>query len=154
MALSYFIAMKHFLVLLTFIMLTRETTSSQCLTEHNIPGMALKGHTFKKSVVKAPYVCDFKCEQHVRCQSYNYVIQDNVCELNSQTKEEKPEYFVRDPERFYIKRLSTVPRKGRCCKGTLSRVKLQKFNSAKTCLHHWKPFNSGPGFLKITIPVY
>ena len=95
-------------------MLTNETTS-QCMTEHNIPGMALKGHTFKKSVVKAPYVCDFKCEQDVRCQSFNYVIQDNVCELNNQTKEEKPQYFVRDPERFYIKRLSTVPRKGKFC---------------------------------------
>ncbi|XP_078366330.1 neuronal pentraxin-2-like [Oculina patagonica] len=85
--------------------------SGQCMTEHNIPGMALKGHTFKRSVVRAPYMCDFKCEQDVRCQSFNYVIQENVCELNNGTKEEKPEYFVRDPERFYIKRLSKVPRK-------------------------------------------
>ncbi|XP_078364406.1 neuronal pentraxin-2-like [Oculina patagonica] len=73
--------------------------------------MALKGHTFKKAVVRAPYMCDFKCEQDVRCQSFNYVIQENVCELNNVTKEEKPEHFVRDPERFYIKRLSTAPRK-------------------------------------------
>ena len=105
--------MKVYLALFACFMLTSETTcTSQCMTEQNIPGMALKGHTFKTSVVKAPYVCDFKCEQDVRCQSFNYVIQDNVCELNNRTKEEKPEYFVRDAERFYIKRLNRNP--GRC----------------------------------------
>ena len=86
--------------------------AGQCFTQENIPGMALKDHTFKKIVVKAAYICDFKCEQDVRCQSFNYVIQENICELNNRTKQEKPEYFVRDPERFYIKRLS---RKGRSC---------------------------------------
>ncbi len=105
--------------------------SGQCMTEHNIPGMALKGHTFKKSVVRAPYMCDFKCEQDVRCQSFNYVIRENVCELNNGTREEKPEHFVRDPERFYIKRLSTVPRKGRCCTFYLGYKVLQKEKKAK-----------------------
>ena len=34
-------------------------------------------------------------------------------------------------------------------KGALSRAYLQKFNSPKTCLHHWKPINSGQLFLKL-----
>ena len=87
-----------------------DVSTGHCFTQENEPGMALKGHTFKKIVVKAAYICDFKCEQDIRCQSFNYVIQRNICELNNRSKEEKPEYFVRDPERFYVKRLS---RKGR-----------------------------------------
>ena len=87
-----------------------DIVTGQCFTQENKPGMALKGHTFKKMAVKAAYICDFKCERDVRCQSFNYVTQENICELNNRTKEEKPEYFVRDPERFYVKRLS---RKGR-----------------------------------------
>jgi len=89
-----------------------DVATGQCFTQENVPSMALKGHTFKRVVVKAAYICDFKCEQDVRCQSFNYVTQENICELNNRTKEEKPEYFVRDPERFYVKRLS---RKGRSC---------------------------------------
>ena len=34
-------------------------------------------------------------------------------------------------------------------KGALSRAELQKFNRPKTCLHHWKPINSGQVFLKL-----
>ena len=89
-----------------------DVATSQCFTQENVRGMALKGHTFKEAAVKAVYMCDFKCEQDVRCQSFNYVTQQNICELNNRTKEEKPEYFVRDPERFYMKRL---PRKGMSC---------------------------------------
>ena len=89
-----------------------DVATGQCFTQKSVPGMALKGHTFKRVVVKAVYICDFKCEQDVRCQSFNYVTQDSICELNNRTKEEKPEYFVRDPERFYLKLLS---RKGRSC---------------------------------------
>ena len=77
----------------------------QCRTQKNVQGMALKGHTFKTSIVRALYICDFKCDQDERCKSFNYAIQKNICELNNQTKEEKPEYFVPDSERFYMKSL-------------------------------------------------
>ena len=87
-----------------------DVATGQCFTQESVPGMTLKGHTFERVVVKAVYICDIKCEQDLRCQSFNYVTQDSICELNNSTKEEKPEYFVRDPERFYLKRLS---RKGR-----------------------------------------
>ena len=40
----------------------------------------------------------------MKCQSYNYVIKDNICEINNRTKEAKPENFVSDSERFYQKR--------------------------------------------------
>ena len=32
------------------------------------------------------------------------MIKNNVCEMNNRTKEAKPERFVSDPGRFYIKR--------------------------------------------------
>ena len=91
---------------LLFLLTCLDVATGQCFIQENIPGMALMGHTFKTIVVKAAYICDFKCEQDVRCQSFNYVIQQNICEMNNRTKEEKPKYFVRDPERFYVKRLS------------------------------------------------
>lgn len=104
--LTHKIKMAVCLVLFLFLslMLANET-SCQCLTQQSIQGMALKGHTFKTSVVKALHLCDFKCDQDDRCRSFNYVIQKNVCELNNRTKDEEPEHFVRDKERFYIIRL-------------------------------------------------
>ena len=101
-----------FYVNLFFLWAFLDAVAAQCFTQESVPGMTLKGHTFKTIVVKAAYKSDFKCEQDVICQSFNYVIQENICELNNRTKEEKPEYFVRDPERFYVNRLS---RKGRSC---------------------------------------
>ena len=48
--------------------------------------------------------CLDKCDDHVRCQSFNYVISQGICELNNRTKEARPEDFVPDSDRFYIKR--------------------------------------------------
>ena len=44
------------------------------------------------------------CEEEVKCQSYNFVIGDKVCELNNRTKEARPEDFKPDQTRFYMKR--------------------------------------------------
>ena len=49
--------------------------------------------------------CVDKCNYDVRCQSFNYVISQGICELNSRTKEARPEDFGLDSDRFYIKRL-------------------------------------------------
>ena len=51
-----------------------------------------------------PRYCYFKCAEEVTCQSYNFVIYQSVCELNNQTKEARPEDFMRDQTRFYMKR--------------------------------------------------
>ncbi|XP_078364734.1 uncharacterized protein LOC144649152 [Oculina patagonica] len=82
------------------------TADDRCRTEVNIPGMALKGFVFKKMSVTAPYKCDVKCEREINCQSYNYVSEENLCELNNRTKEARPENFRSDPARFYIRRLN------------------------------------------------
>ena len=74
--------------------------------EYSVGGMYLRGHTFKTCRVGLPEECYFKCEEEVTCQSYNVVIGQNICELNNRTKEARPEDFMPDQRRFYIRRLS------------------------------------------------
>ena len=73
-------------------------------SERSAPGKALKGHTFKEFAVRAIVDCQNTCERDPRCASYNFYIPGKVCELNSHTKEEKPDHFVTDELRFYMKR--------------------------------------------------
>ncbi|XP_044179863.1 venom prothrombin activator oscutarin-C non-catalytic subunit-like [Acropora millepora] len=80
-----------------------ETTNEVCRGEYAISGMFLKGHTFKTITVDSPTSCDSLCIQDVRCQSYNFIIGKNICELNNRTKEARPGDFVDDPWRFYMK---------------------------------------------------
>ena len=82
-----------------------EAVGGQCKTsERSVPGKALKGHTFKEFAVRAIVDCQNTCERDPRCASYNFYIPGRVCELNSHTKEEKPDHFVTDELRFYMKR--------------------------------------------------
>ncbi|XP_073251813.1 uncharacterized protein [Porites lutea] len=77
----------------------------QCKTsERSVPGKALKGHTFKEFAARAIVECQNTCENDPRCASYNFYIPDKVCELNSQTKETRPDDFVTDELRFYMRR--------------------------------------------------
>ena len=81
------------------------TANDQCRTEVNIRGMALKRSVSKRWSVQAPHICDFKCEQEITCQSYNYNRERKICELNNRTKEARPENFRSAPAWFYIRRL-------------------------------------------------
>ena len=98
---------SRFLILLSFLFLMDfVTTKKQCKTEVSIPGTALKGCIFKKVLVAAPHVCVIACERERKCQSYNYVIGEKSCELNTRTKEARPENFQPDDLRFYMGRIS------------------------------------------------
>ena len=80
-------------------------TASTCQTaEYSIGGMFLRGHTFKTSKVELPKHCYLKCVEEAICQSYNFVIDQSVCELNNRTKEARPKDFLRDQTRYYMKR--------------------------------------------------
>ncbi|KAL9974366.1 hypothetical protein ACROYT_G011390 [Oculina patagonica] len=102
------------------------TADDRCRTEVNIPGMALKGFVFKKMSVIAPHKCDVKCEREITCQSYNYVREENLCELNNRTKEARPENFRSDPARFYIRRLN-----GRAPLGSIPELPAQSCQEIK-----------------------
>ena len=67
--------------------------------------MMLKGHTFKTFKARPlSKDCREACNSDVRCQSYNYVYFKNICELNNRTKEARPEDFVKDHERYYMRK--------------------------------------------------
>ena len=56
------------------------------------------------------------CNSDVRCQSYNYVIFKDICELNNRTKEATPQGFVRDKDRYYM---TKTPKRGSKIKETM-----------------------------------
>jgi len=80
--------------------------AQQCLIrgEISIRGMMLKGHIFIEEKNGIWLTCLDKCDDDVRCQSFNFVISQGICELNNRTKEARPEDFVPERDRFYIKR--------------------------------------------------
>jgi len=73
--------------------------------EYSISGMMLRRHIYK-TITGAPLgnVCLRECYRDVRCQSFNYVISKETCELNNRTKEARPEDFVPNSDRYYFKR--------------------------------------------------
>ena len=88
---------------LLFLMLG-ESTSQQCGTDYySVYQAMLKNHTFKRLRVRPKSIdCRLECIADVRCQSYNYVIHEHICELNNRTREARPEDFVRDEDRYYM----------------------------------------------------
>jgi len=84
-----------------------ELDAQQCIIrgEYTIRGMMLKGHTFSEEKMGIWLNCLDKCDDDVRCQSFNYVISQDICELNNRTKEARPEDFVPDSDRLYVKRM-------------------------------------------------
>ncbi|KAL9958364.1 hypothetical protein ACROYT_G035370 [Oculina patagonica] len=72
--------------------------------EKSIGQMYLRGHTFKTYKVGWPHECFLRCDEEVTCQSYNFHIGQKICELNNRTKEARPEDFLPDRTRYYMKR--------------------------------------------------
>ncbi|CAH3157124.1 unnamed protein product [Pocillopora meandrina] len=73
--------------------------------EASILGMMLEKHIFKK-ITGAVFgdVCLRDCYRDVRCQSFNYVFTQDMCELSNRTKEARPEDFIPNSERYYFRR--------------------------------------------------
>ena len=87
-------------------------SSQQCgIDTYSIYQMMLRGHTFKTLKARPLSLdCREACLSDVRCQSYNYVMFKDICELNNRTKEARPEDFVKDSDRYYITR---SPKRGK-----------------------------------------
>ena len=63
----------------------------------------LQDHTFKTLKTQPGTLeCRQACLADIRCQSYNVVFK-GICELNNRTKEARPDDFVKDLERYYVK---------------------------------------------------
>ena len=80
-------------------------SAQQCDGEYSIHGMMLKQHVYKTMKTSTSLECLQACNDDVKCQSFNYVIFKDVCELNNRTKEAKIEDYVPDSDRLYYGRV-------------------------------------------------
>ena len=87
-------------------------SSQQCgVDTYSIYQMMLKGQTYKTFRGRPLSMdCREACNSDVRCQSYNYDFNKDICELNNRTKEASPEDFVKDKDRYYI---TKAPKRGK-----------------------------------------
>ncbi|XP_078382553.1 uncharacterized protein LOC144665226 isoform X4 [Oculina patagonica] len=88
--------------------------AQQCIPEEvetSILGMMLRRHIYKRiNGAALGDVCLYACIDDVICQSFNYVISQDMCELNNRTKEARPEDYVPDSDRYYFgRRMYRVP---------------------------------------------
>ena len=90
-----------------------KAVSQECKDETSITGKMLKGFMFKKMKVSNPSECLQACNDEVRCQSFNYVILQDICELNNRTRNASPQDLEEDPHRYYfpVKRQPVKPGK-------------------------------------------
>ena len=95
----------HIAVQLVLCQVINQMSAQQCVGEYSIHGMMLKQHTFKTLKTSISLDCLQACNGDVKCQSFNYVISKDVCELNNRTKEARPEDLVPDSDRFYYGRV-------------------------------------------------
>lgn len=98
-----FLSVASFLQLVSWI--PHSDATGQCMSQVSIFTKALKGHTIDKFHVIRPDVCIKRCQIEPRCQSINYVMEENICELNNRSKKVRPEDYVTDERRIYM----TVP---------------------------------------------
>ena len=95
---------SSFLILLASLYLMNLAIAmNPCKTEVNVPGKALKGFVFKKG----PNNSSSCVRYHLReGNDMSNVIGEKYCELNTRTKEARPENFQPDDLRFYMGRIS------------------------------------------------
>ncbi len=92
--------------LLMVSLMFRDIATQQCgIDTYSVYQMMLKGHTFETFKARPLSMdCREACNSDVRCQSYNYVMFKDICELNNRTKEARPENFVKNSDRYYMKK--------------------------------------------------
>ena len=84
---------------------TSETTGEQCKV-YQVPlrGKALCGHTYRTAKAGELFRCYVRCERDPACKSCNFKHRQQICEMNNETKETKPNDFITDEQSYYIKR--------------------------------------------------
>ena len=101
---SVLMTMRFCIVIVLCMCYVYEVFAQQCKEdEHAISGMMLRGHTFTKMRSSIAFECHQACYNDFRCHSFNYVISEELCELNNRTKEARPENFVPNSERYYVR---------------------------------------------------
>ena len=87
------------------LMSTSETAGVQCkVYQVPIRGKALRGHTYKIAKAGELFRCYVRCERDPVCKSCNFKDTQEICEMNNETKETKPNDFITDEKSYYVKR--------------------------------------------------
>lgn len=77
-----------------------------CGSVQPIYGMVVKRHVFQTMKTSSSFQCSKACDNEVRCQSFNYVVTKEICELNNRTRSARPEDLVQDKDGLYMKRFN------------------------------------------------
>ena len=101
---SVLMTMRFCIVIVLCMCYVYEVFTQQCKEdEHAISGMMLRGHTFRTMRSSIAFECHQAYYNDFRCHSFNYVISKELYELNNRTKEARPENFVPNSERYYVR---------------------------------------------------
>ncbi|CAH3166075.1 unnamed protein product [Pocillopora meandrina] len=97
----------RFPVLLTLCQMFSGLIAQHCSRQVSVYEMMLQRHIFKILIVETSNTleCLTACNDEKRCQSFNFVVSKNICEMNNRTKEARPEDFVLDSDRYYYGRV-------------------------------------------------
>lgn len=85
--------------------------TESCGSVQPIYGMVLKRHVFQSMKTLNSLHCLKVCDNEIRCQSFNYFVTKEICELNNRTREARLEDLVQEKDGLYMKRFNT---RGRC----------------------------------------
>ena len=69
-----------------------------------IRGKALGNHTNRIAKAGELFRCYVRCERDPVCKSCNFKQSQEICKMNYETKETKPNDFITDEQSYYIKR--------------------------------------------------
>lgn len=78
--------------------------TAPCGSVQPIYGMMLKRHVFQSMKTSNSLQCSMACDNDIICQSFNYAVTEEICELNNRTKEATPKDLVPNKNGFYMKR--------------------------------------------------
>ena len=104
-------ARQELLALFFLFQMIHNLAAQQCgINSYFVDQMMLKGHTYKEFKVRPGSLeCRQACNSDVRCQSYNYVMVEHICEMNNRTREARPDDFAKNSDRYYV---TKVPKRG------------------------------------------
>ena len=85
---------------------TSEAKGEQCkVYQVPISGKALRNHTYRTTKAGELFRCYVRCERDPVCKSCNFKQSEEICEMNYETKETKPNDFITDEQSYYVKRI-------------------------------------------------
>lgn len=104
-------AWQQILALSFLFQMIHSLAAQQCgINSYSVDQMMLRGHTYKAFKARPGSLeCRHACSSDVRCQSYNYVTVEHICEMNNRTRQARPDDFVKNSNRYYV---TKVPKRG------------------------------------------